>query len=89
MTIITQDQIREDFMTLWNMLSDRTVETEILQKAFRDLLSQIVRYQSQKETQADKDRMWSLIETMQIQYDACLGFRAAKDIIDIVEQNHY
>ena len=88
MATITQDQINDDFMKLWKMLSDSRVETEYLPRAFKGLVFQIVRYQLQDEAQEDKDRMWTLLETMQIQYDANMGWRAAQDIIDLIKKSH-
>ena len=85
---ITLDNINTDFMTLWRMLGTTHAETEYLQRAFEGLAFMVVRYQTQPATSdKDKERAWTLLETMQIQYDAVMavmGWRMSQDIIDIV-----
>jgi len=86
--MITLKAIQDDFMTLWHMLGSTAVETELLPKAFEGLAFMVVRYQTQVDvSDEDKERAWTLLETMQIQYDAVMGWRMAQDVIDIIRRH--
>ena len=86
--MITMDSIREDFMTLWQTLGLSTWKFDHLERAFAGFAFEIVRYQTQDDVSSeDRDRAWSLLETMQVQYDAIMGYRAGENIIKIIK-NH-
>ena len=86
--MITLDSIRKDFMTLWHMLGLTTSKHDQLERALSGLVFEIVRYQTQDETSDnDKEEAWTLLDTMRIQYDAVMGYRAAEDIMNIIK-NH-